>query len=60
MGRWLWIRFAGDLGIVAVPIVPVLTLALAALVAVVIANLVAAGPATLAARTKPAVILRSE
>ena len=59
-GRLLWIRFAGDLGIVAVPIVPVLTLALAALVAVVIGNLVAAAPATLAARTKPATVLRSE
>jgi len=45
---------------VAVPIVPVLTLALAALVAVVIGNLVAAAPATLAARTKPATVLRSE
>jgi hypothetical protein len=60
MGRWLWIRFAGDLGIVAVPVVPVLTLALAALVAVVIGNLVAAAPATFAARTKPATVLRSE
>jgi predicted lysophospholipase L1 biosynthesis ABC-type transport system permease subunit len=59
-GRWLWIRFADDLGIVAVPIVPMLTLALAALVAVVIGNVVAAAPATLAARTKPATVLRSE
>ena len=59
-GRWLWVRFAGDLGIVAVPVVPVLTLAVAALVAVVIANLVAAAPAAFAARTKPATVLRSE
>jgi ABC-type lipoprotein release transport system permease subunit len=60
VGRWLWIRFADDLGIVAVPIVPVLTIVQAALVAVVIGNLVAVAPATLAARTKPAAVLRSE
>jgi ABC-type lipoprotein release transport system permease subunit len=60
IGRGLWIRFADDLGIVAVPVVPVVTLAIAALVAVVAGNLVAAVPATLAARTKPAQVLRSE
>jgi ABC-type antimicrobial peptide transport system permease subunit len=60
VGRWLWSRFADDLGIVSVPVVPTAAVVLTAVVALVIANLIAAVPATLAARTRPAVVLRSE
>jgi ABC-type antimicrobial peptide transport system permease subunit len=60
VGRWLWSRFADDLGIVSVPVVPTVAVVLTAVVALVIANLIAAAPAALAARTRPAVVLRSE
>src|SRR5207249_6876735 len=59
-GRWVWILFAHQLGIVAVPTVPVVTLAVLAAVAVVVANLVAVVPARVAARLHPALVLRSE
>jgi hypothetical protein len=59
-GRWAWSAFASQLGTVAEPRVPVI-LALLALPAVVAAcNLVAAVPARRAARTRPALVLRSE
>jgi ABC-type lipoprotein release transport system permease subunit len=60
VGRWLWTRFADDLGIVTVPVVPATAIVLTAVVALVVANLIAAAPAALAARTRPAVVLRSE
>jgi ABC-type antimicrobial peptide transport system permease subunit len=60
VGRWLWTRFADDLGIVTVPVVPAIAIVLTAVVALVIANVIAAAPAALAARTRPAVVLRSE
>jgi len=60
VGRWLWSRFADDLGIVSVPVVPTVAVVLTAVVALVVANLIAAAPAALAARTRPAVVLRSE
>ena len=59
-GRWVWTRFADDLGIVAVPVVPVLPVVLTALLALVAANLIAAAPAAIAARTRPALVLRAE
>lgn len=59
-GRWLWDRFATDLGIVAVPVVPVLAIVVTGVAAVVAANLVAAGPARRAARTSSARLLRAE
>lgn len=60
IGRWLWETFAGQLGVVSgarTPVVASLALVPAALVA---ANLIGAVPARLAARTPPAVVLRSE
>ncbi len=43
-GRWLWLAFARELSAVPDPVVPGASIALAALVAVVLANLVAALP----------------
>jgi hypothetical protein len=60
LGRWLWILFAGRLPVVARPTVPILVLAGIACGLVVVANLVAAGPARVAGRTPVASILRSE
>jgi ABC-type lipoprotein release transport system permease subunit len=59
-GRWLWTLTANWLGILNDAPVPALALALVALGAVVVANLVAIGSASLAARIRPAVALRSE
>ena len=60
LGRALWNLFARDIHAVPEPTVPGLTIALIALGALVLANLVAAIPARQAARTKTAVLLRAE
>jgi ABC-type lipoprotein release transport system permease subunit len=60
LGRALWNLFARDIHAVPEPTVPGLTIALIALGALVLANLVAAIPAQQAARTKTAVLLRAE
>jgi hypothetical protein len=59
-GRWLSARFADDLGAVRDVVVPVGTLAVIVVASIVLANLVAFVPGRLAARTQPAVVLRSE
>ena len=59
-GRWLWILFAHQLSAVPNPVIPVTPIALAALVALILANLVAAVPGRQAARTPAALLLRSE
>jgi hypothetical protein len=60
VGRWLWIVFAHELSAVPDPIVPVASVALAAVAALVLANLVAALPGRSAARTPAATLLRAE
>jgi ABC-type lipoprotein release transport system permease subunit len=59
-GRTVWILFADDLGVVSAPRFPVLAVALMVPLAVLVANIVAAVPAWVAARTRPAFVLRSE
>jgi ABC-type antimicrobial peptide transport system permease subunit len=59
-GRWAWTLFADGLGVVAVPRVPGIALGVVVVVALAAANLVAAAPAYIAARTRPARVLRSE
>jgi hypothetical protein len=59
-GRWGWTIFAEGIGVVpesVVPVVPMLVLIPAALL---IAILIAAPPGAIAARTPPAVVLRTE
>ena len=53
-GRQLWILFARDINAVPTPTVPVLTIALIAVGTLVLANLIAAFPGRLAARTPAA------
>jgi uncharacterized membrane protein YccF (DUF307 family) len=60
VGRWAWTLFADGLGVVAVPRVPLLVIALLIPGAVLVANLVAAAPAAAAARTRPATVLKAE
>lgn len=59
-GRWAWRLFAGQLGVGAGPATPALAVLLALPAAVLVANLIAAVPALLAGRTRPALVLRSE
>ena len=60
MGRWLWTLFAHGISAVPHPTVPVLSVALVALGAVVFANLVALLPGRVAARTRTSLLLRAE
>lgn len=60
VGRSLWDLFANSIHAVPDVVVPVSTLLLIALVALVLANVIAALPARLAAQTSPAILLRSE
>lgn len=59
LGRWLWSLFADQIGVPPSPAVP-LPVLLAIPVVLVVANLIGAAPARSAARTRPAVVLRSE
>lgn len=59
-GRWVWIVFAHQLGIVPRPAVPFLTFGVLAVATLVVANVVAILPGRAAARVRPALVLRSE
>jgi len=59
-GRWAWSLLAEQLGAVPEPVIPVIPLLAMVPVSLVVANLVAALPARLAARTQPASVLRAE
>jgi hypothetical protein len=59
-GRLVWSRVADGLGVATDVAVPVVSVAVAIVGALVIANVVAALPARAAARTRPALVLRSE
>jgi hypothetical protein len=60
LGRWLWVLFARDIYAVPEPTVPVFEVVLVGLAALVLANLVAAVPGRMAARTPTALVLRAE
>ncbi|MHB8465620.1 MAG: FtsX-like permease family protein [Acidimicrobiales bacterium] len=59
-GRIVWLRFANGLGVVPTPSVPLALLVAGAVGLLVLANLAAAVPGSVAARTPAARILRSE
>jgi len=59
-GRWLWVLFAHQLSTVPEPVIPAASITLAAVAALVLANLVAAVPGRQAARTPAALLLRAE
>jgi hypothetical protein len=59
-GRWLWLAFARQLSAVPDPVIPAASIALAALAALLLANIVAALPGRWAARTPAAEVLRAE
>jgi hypothetical protein len=59
-GRWAWALVAAGLGVVDEPVVTALLIAAAVPSALVLANVIAAGPAAVAARLRPARVLRTE
>jgi hypothetical protein len=59
-GRWLWTLFAARVYALPEPVVPIQAVLLLVPAAVLAANLVAAVPAWIAARTRPAIVLRAE
>jgi len=60
LGRWLWTLFARQIYAVPQPSVPVLSMTLVAIGALVLANVVATLPGRSAARTPTAILLRAE
>ena len=60
LGRQLWTLFARNIDAVPDPTVPVVSVILVGIGALVFANLVAALPAVAAARTPTAFVLRAE
>ncbi|MCJ7437194.1 MAG: hypothetical protein MUP97_05480 [Acidimicrobiia bacterium] len=60
VGRQSWALIAGGLGVASVPDVSPLAVGGIVLATLVVANLIAFVPGRIAARTKPAVVLRSE
>jgi hypothetical protein len=60
LGRYLWDLFARQISVVPEPSVPMLTVIAVVAVALVAANLVAAIPGRIAARTPAAALLRAE
>jgi hypothetical protein len=60
LGRWTWSLLIDRIGLVAEPVTPWPALLAGVLATVLVANLVAAWPGRMAARTRPAVALRSE
>jgi hypothetical protein len=60
LGRAIWVLFADQLGAVADPVYPSIALLVTIPAAIVLANIIATVPAYIAARLKPAVVLRAE
>jgi hypothetical protein len=59
-GRWAWTVFAAQVGVIDDSVLPIAGVLLAVPAAIILANLLAALPGRVAARVKPAVLLRSE
>ena len=60
IGRTLWSVFAREIQVVPNPSIPTATIALVAVGAIIVANVVAAAPGIQAARTRTAALLRAE
>ena len=60
VGQFVWGRIADELGVAGDPTWPMLAIALLVPIVVLLVNVVAAFPASGAARTRPAIVLRSE
>ena len=58
-GRWLWLLFARDIGVIPVALTPAFAFVVGP-AALLLAALMAALPARAAAKTQPALVLRTE
>ena len=59
-GRWAWSAFAGNVGVVPEPAIPLVAALFVVPITLVAANVVAALPARAAGRVGPASVLRTE
>jgi FtsX-like permease family/MacB-like periplasmic core domain len=59
-GRWAWRLFTDQLGVIPLPVLPLIALVLIGPAAILLAILASVLPGRLAARMRPAVVLRSE
>ena len=59
-GSWSWVLFARQLGVDPVVAVPWAPIVLVVVATVAVTNVVAFAPGRMAARTRPAVVLRTE
>jgi hypothetical protein len=59
-GRWAWTLLANQIGVVNEPVTPVPPVLLVVPATILLANLIAIAPASLAARIRPALALRAE
>lgn len=59
-GRWTWTLVADGLGVATDPSVPIVALIVVAFATMLVANAIAFVPGRIAARTRPAVVLRAE
>ena len=60
LGRWGWNAFAEQVGVVPEPVTPALFALLLVPVGILFANIIAAVPARIAGRLRPAPVLRTE
>ena len=60
VGRWTWMLFADQTGLVPEPVVDLGLVGLAVPATILVANLISALPGRSAARTRPALVLRTE
>jgi ABC-type lipoprotein release transport system permease subunit len=60
LGRLVWEEFASNLGVQPIPELAVTTVAAVAVGALVVANLLAIGPAVVASRSHPAELIKAE
>jgi ABC-type lipoprotein release transport system permease subunit len=60
VGRWAWLLVTDQLGVVSAPRVPLPAILVLVPAALLVANLAAAAPGWLAARIRPAEVLRTE
>jgi hypothetical protein len=60
IGRLVWVAFADNLGVLAVPVVMVWVVPAIVVGTLVVANLLAVGPALVASRIRPAALLTTE
>jgi ABC-type antimicrobial peptide transport system permease subunit len=60
IGREVWRAFANNLGVLPVPVVIVLVMVAVAFGTLIVANVLAIGPALVASRSNPASLLKAE